>query len=138
MRNVAGKPCGKPAAQRGINRSCSRRTTITRVGDVPRIDDRAGRSDQPPPPPGRWFPAEPAWRALHRLAHARRISIVELAAVVGLDRRTIQRLAAGRRLRTDAADRLAVALACHPCDLWPTWFDPCVSRDVAAADERAV
>jgi hypothetical protein len=110
---------------------------MTRVGDVPPIDDRGGRCDQPSPPLGRWFPAEPAWRALHRRARARRISIVELAAVVGLDRRTIQRLAARRRLRTDAADRLAVALGRHGWELWPTWFDRGVT-DAVPHHERAV
>jgi hypothetical protein len=72
----------------------------------------------------RWFPAEPARRALYRLARDRRVPLTHLARLVALDRRTIQRLARRDRLRVDAADRIAVALGRHPCELWPTWFGP--------------
>jgi hypothetical protein len=86
--------------------------------------DRAGSAAGPRQRLVRWFPAEPARRALYRLARDRRIPLTHLACLVGLDRRTIQRLARRDRLRVDAADRIAVALGRHPCELWPTWFSP--------------
>jgi hypothetical protein len=86
--------------------------------------DRSEAAAGPRPRPVRWFPAEPAWQALHRLARARQLAVTDLARLVGLDRRTIQRLARRDRLRTDAADHVAVALGRHPCELWPTWFGP--------------
>ena len=69
-----------------------------------------------------YFPAEPARRALRRLAADRDISIVDIALAAGIDRCTLQRLFTRDRLRYDAADNIAVALGHHPCELWPEWF----------------
>jgi lambda repressor-like predicted transcriptional regulator len=70
-----------------------------------------------------WFPAEPARRALRRLAAARDDSICAIAANIGVDPCTLHRLFTRDRIRWDAADRIAVALGYHPCQLWPEWFD---------------
>lgn len=71
-----------------------------------------------------YFPAEPARRALRRLAADRDKTIIDIAAAAGIDRATLQRLFTRDRLRFDAADNIAVALGCHPCQLWPEWFTP--------------
>jgi hypothetical protein len=94
------------------------------LAEASEAHDRAGGAAGPPQRLVRWFPAEPARRALYRLARDRRVSVTHLARLVGLDRRTIQRLARRDKLRVDAADRIAVALGRHPCELWPTWFGP--------------
>ncbi|MDQ1747478.1 MAG: Winged helix-turn-helix DNA-binding [Frankiaceae bacterium] len=69
-----------------------------------------------------YFPAEPARRALRRLAAERDNTIVDIAMAAGIDRCTLQRLFTRDRLRYDAADNIAVALGYHPCQLWPEWF----------------
>lgn len=68
----------------------------------------------------RWLPAEPLIAALdsHRTTRALR-SITE---VTGIDRRTFERLRHRRRIRSDSADRIAVALGRHPSEIWPEWF----------------
>lgn len=71
-----------------------------------------------------YFPAEPARRALRRLAAHRDNTIVDIAVAAGIDRCTLQRLFTRDRLRYDAADNIAVALGYHPCQLWPEWFPP--------------
>ncbi len=70
-----------------------------------------------------YFDAEPA-RAL-LLAHARQahVSLCEVAATIGLPKRTLQRVMSSRWLRWDVADRVAIALGHHPCEVWPEWFD---------------
>jgi lambda repressor-like predicted transcriptional regulator len=70
-----------------------------------------------------WFPAEPARRALRRLADGTDTSICAIADNIGVDRDTLHRLFTRDRLRWDAADRIAVALGYHPCQLWPEWFE---------------
>lgn len=76
-----------------------------------------------------FFAAEPARRALRRLAAETDDSICALAENAGVDRDTLHRLFTRDRLRWDAADRLAVSLGFHPCQLWPEWFDlPEVTR----------
>jgi lambda repressor-like predicted transcriptional regulator len=70
-----------------------------------------------------YFPAEPARRALRRLAAETDSTVCALADNLGVDRSTIQRLFSRDRLRWDAADHIAVALGCHPCQVWPEWFD---------------
>lgn len=69
-----------------------------------------------------YFPAEPARRALRRLAADRDNTIVDIAIAAGIDRCTLQRLFTRDRLRYDAADNIAVALGYHPYQLWPEWF----------------
>jgi hypothetical protein len=74
-----------------------------------------------PIPVSRWFPAGPALAVLDKMRVD--TTTTGLADQLGLDRRTVQRLATRRRLRSDAADRIAVALGRHPCEIWPDWFD---------------
>ena len=69
-----------------------------------------------------FFPAEPARRALRRLAAQTDDSICAIAANIGVDRDTLHRLFTRDRLRWDAADNIAVALGYHPSQLWPEWF----------------
>ena len=45
-----------------------------------------------------------------------------LAGVLQVDRSTLHRLLSRDRLRSDAADRIAVTLGRHPSELWPEWF----------------
>ncbi|HEX8001572.1 MAG TPA: hypothetical protein VF519_02640 [Mycobacteriales bacterium] len=76
-----------------------------------------------------YFPAEPVRRALRRLAAETDDSVCAIAVNVGVDRDTLHRLFTRDRLRWDAADRIAVALGYHPCQLWADWFDlPEVTR----------
>jgi lambda repressor-like predicted transcriptional regulator len=70
----------------------------------------------------RWFDAKPARAAIERRAADRDVGTRELAIDLGLDRRTVQRLLLRDRLRSDTADRIAVALGKHPSELWPEWF----------------
>jgi lambda repressor-like predicted transcriptional regulator len=75
-----------------------------------------------------YFPAEPARRALRRLAADRDNTIVDIAMAAGIDRCTLQRLFTRDRLRYDAADNIAIALGYHPCQLWLEWFPPIETR----------
>ena len=70
-----------------------------------------------------YFRAEPARRALRRLATDRDLTVCALADNIGVDPCTLHRLFTRDRLRWDAADHIAVALGYHPCQLWPEWFD---------------
>lgn len=45
-----------------------------------------------------------------------------LAEVLRVDRSTLYRVLSRDRLRSDTADRIAVALGRHPFELWPEWF----------------
>ena len=75
-----------------------------------------------------FFPADPARRALRRLAADRDNTILDIAIAAVIDRCTLQRLFTRDRLRYDAADNIAVALGYHPCQLWPEWFPPVKAR----------
>lgn len=70
----------------------------------------------------RTFPTAPLIRALHARAERTGCSLVELAELLGIDRRTVQRLPAHPRIDARRADSLAVALGKHPCEIWPEWF----------------
>lgn len=70
-----------------------------------------------------YFNAEPARALLTARARQADLSLRELALTVGLPKRTLHRVLASARLRWDIADRVAIALGHHPCELWPTWFD---------------
>jgi lambda repressor-like predicted transcriptional regulator len=70
-----------------------------------------------------YFDAEPARALLLARARQAGISICELALTLGLPKRTLHRVLSSTRLRWDIADRVAIALGHHPCELWPTWFD---------------
>jgi lambda repressor-like predicted transcriptional regulator len=71
---------------------------------------------------GGWYIAAPLLDALGRYRDAREMSVVELAEDLRVDRRTLQRVLRRRWVRSDTADRMAVALGRHPCELWPEWF----------------
>ena len=68
-----------------------------------------------------FLPSQPAQAALQRLLDGDQ-DLVALADVLRLDRSTLHRLLTRDRLRYDAADHIAVALGCHPYELWPEWF----------------
>ena len=70
-----------------------------------------------------YFDAEPARALLTARAGQVGLSLCELALTIGLPKRTLHRVLASSRLRWDIADRVAIALGHHPCELWPTWFD---------------
>jgi lambda repressor-like predicted transcriptional regulator len=68
----------------------------------------------------RWYSTEPLILVLSRKCSDTPLST--LALQVGLDRRTLERVRSRHRLRSDAADRISVALGHHPSELWPEWF----------------
>ena len=70
-----------------------------------------------------YFNAEPARALLTARARQAHIPICELALTIGLPKRTLHRVLSSQWLRWDIADRVAIALGHHPCELWPTWFD---------------
>ncbi len=70
-----------------------------------------------------YFDAEPARALLLARARQADVSLCELALAIGLPKRTLHRVLASAQLRWDIADRVAIALDHHPCELWPTWFD---------------
>jgi lambda repressor-like predicted transcriptional regulator len=77
----------------------------------------------PPRPEERWFAAEPAIRALQRLAQRRHLSHDQIAVYLGIDQTSLSRLLAAAKLRSDRADAIACALGRHPYELWPEWFN---------------
>jgi lambda repressor-like predicted transcriptional regulator len=61
------------------------------------------------------------------LCHRMRVdgtSLLELAATLRLPLRTLRRVQRSELLAWTVADRCAVALGYHPCQLWPQWFGP--------------
>ena len=68
------------------------------------------------------YPAAPVRARLRALAVAEHASVVDLARHLGIDRRTVQRVFTRDWLRSDAADRLAIALGSHPFEIWDSWF----------------
>ena len=70
-----------------------------------------------------YFNAEPARALLLARARAAELSLRELALSIGLPKRTLHRVLSSSRLRWDIADRVAIALGYHPCEVWPSWFD---------------
>lgn len=75
------------------------------------------------------FPAAPVQALLeHRLRHGS-VALPELALVLGIPLRTLHRILQAQLLGWMVADRCAVALGYHPCQLWPDWFP-----DQSAAD----
>jgi lambda repressor-like predicted transcriptional regulator len=48
----------------------------------------------------------------------------EVADVLHLDRRILQSLFERRWVDWETADEIAVALGCHPYELWAEWFLP--------------
>ena len=70
-----------------------------------------------------FFPAAPARRLLARGVADCDGSLSAASVALGVDRSTLHRLLSRDRLRSDAADRIAVTLGRHPRELWPDWFD---------------
>lgn len=77
------------------------------------------------------LPTAPARRALVEYARRRRLSMDQLSDVLHLDDIDVPALVERRWLPWHLADRVAVALGRHPCELWPEWFEgrPARRRD---------
>jgi lambda repressor-like predicted transcriptional regulator len=69
-----------------------------------------------------YFPAAPAQRLVARAVADCDGNLAAASLVLGVDRSTLHRLLWRDRLRSDAADRIAVTLGRHPSELWPEWF----------------
>jgi hypothetical protein len=95
---------------------------VTFVGTPGLHDPGMTANSYPPSRPTRLLPTGPAVSAIRsKLATE---STTKLAAMLALDRRTLQRLSSRPYIRRDAADRPAVALGRHPSEIWVEWFDP--------------
>ena len=68
------------------------------------------------------FPAAPARRLLARVVADCDGNLTAASAALRVDRSTLHRLLSRDRLRSDAADGIAVTLGRHPSELWPDWF----------------
>ena len=76
-----------------------------------------------------FFPAAPARRLLARVVADCDGNLTAASLALRVDRSTLHRLLSRDRLRSDAADRIAVRLGRHPSELWPEWCaDELVSR----------
>ena len=76
-----------------------------------------------------FFPAAPARRLVARVVADCDGNLTAASAAMQVDRSTLHRLLSRDRLRSDAADRIAVMLGRHHSKLWPEWFaDEQVSR----------
>ena len=76
-----------------------------------------------------FFSAAPARRLLARVVADCDGNLTAASLALQLDRSILHRLLSRDRLRSDAADRIAVTLGRHPSELWPDWFaDEPVSR----------
>lgn len=75
------------------------------------------------------MPAAPARRLLARVVADCDGNFSAASVALQVDQGTLHRLLRRDRLRSDAADRIAVTLGRHPSQLWPDWFaDEQVSR----------
>ncbi len=70
-----------------------------------------------------FFAAAPAQRLLARAVADCDGNLTAASQALRVDRSTLHRLLSRDRLRSDAADRIAVTLGRHPSELWPEWFD---------------
>lgn len=70
-----------------------------------------------------FFPAAPARRLLARVVADCNGNLTAASVALRVDRSTLHRVLSRDRLRSDAADRIAVTLGRHPSELWPDWFD---------------
>lgn len=76
-----------------------------------------------------FFPTAPARQLLARVVEDCDGNLSAASVALRVDRSTLHRLLSRDRLRSDAADRIAVTLGRHPSELWPDWFaDEPVSR----------
>lgn len=86
------------------------------------IGTPANSPSSPPTHQRRYLPAAPIHRLIGHL-RANGVSLNQQASQWSIDRRTLQRLLVRSRIRSDAADRFAVATGRHPSELWPDWFE---------------
>jgi lambda repressor-like predicted transcriptional regulator len=68
------------------------------------------------------FTTAPIHALLEVQARERHESMQDAARRTGLPERTLFRVLAADFLDWRVADRVAVALGHHPCQLWPEWF----------------
>ena len=69
-----------------------------------------------------FFAAAPAQRLLARAVADCDGNLTATSVALRVDRSTLHRVLNRDRLRSDAADRIAVVLGRHPSELWPEWF----------------
>ena len=69
-----------------------------------------------------FFPAAPARRLVARVVADCDGNLTAASLALQVNRGTLHRLLSRDRLRSDAADRIAVTLGRHPSELWPDWF----------------
>jgi lambda repressor-like predicted transcriptional regulator len=69
-----------------------------------------------------FFPAAPARQLVARVIADCDGNLTAASVTLQVNRSTLHRLLSRDRLRSDAADRIAVALGRHPSELWPEWF----------------
>ena len=76
-----------------------------------------------------FLPTAPARRLVAQVVADCNGNLSAASVALRMDRSTLHRLLSRDRLRSDAADRIAVTLGRHPSELWPEWFaDGTVSR----------
>lgn len=68
------------------------------------------------------FSAGPVRELIEQRMRLCDVSLPELAATLGVPLRTLHRVLHAPVLGWMVADRCAVALGYHPCQLWPDWF----------------
>ena len=85
-------------------------------GDQMTHDKTAGRAAVA------FFAAGPARLLVARVVADCDGNVTAASVVLRVDRSTLHRLLSRDRLRSDAADRIAVALGRHPSELWPEWL----------------
>jgi lambda repressor-like predicted transcriptional regulator len=78
------------------------------------------------------FDGEPARVRLLARATTNNSTLTDLVDSLRLPRRTLTRLLTGQTLRWDSADRIAIALGHHPCEIWPEWFGTSVGRHLVS------
>lgn len=117
---IAGAGLTRASATNGL-----REAGQSHVASVPTLlSEKRDGTTRPPDSghPCRWFSSAP----IRQMVEDRRLAgegLNVVAKQAGVTRRWLQRVIAAERLRSDAADALAVALGHHPCELWPEWFE---------------
>ena len=69
-----------------------------------------------------FFSSAPARRLVARTVADCDGNLTAASLALRVDRSTLHRLLSRDRLRSDAADRIAVTFGRHPSELWPEWF----------------
>ena len=65
----------------------------------------------------------PTREAIAVWAEAHRLGFEDLAGVLRLQTHALRLLLERRWLTWETANEIAVALGCHPYEIWPGWFD---------------